>query len=403
MGKRKRENKQKQKLNNDLNKFYAHASSEIKNIEQERRRFRRRDTPWFNPIDFWWIDERKVMQVLAFLLNPSESHEQGDRYLRHFIKKFGLEFFTYQRRDKIEVKSNLPTNEGRRIDLVIYKNSFEMAIAIVNRAAMTKNRLQRELEHYTRYLWNKTGDDYCLIHLSSDERRRVTPDKLSVEERRELERSKNLKYLTYEEHLIDCVAEFGEITEGVRVRSFLKDLEKTMRSKYMGEKDLEVREAMVDMINRSQKNLELSFMVSNSLPEVKKKLKERFNSQMESLKRELKLDSKQESDRVWLKPKSWKYHYISYSYEDGHIFYGMTQDKRVTNKKQFNGVLSHLNENLDGGFKYNEWWPAYKYLYKDIDSSPEFWKAIRNGKAKQEMKRFIEVMIEGFETDVFYE
>ena len=309
MGKRKRQ--KKQKLNSDLNNFYSHASNEIRKIEQERRRFGRRDSPWFNPIEFWWIDERKVMQVLAFLLNPRESHEQGDRYLKHFIKKFGLEFFTYQRRDKIEVKSNLPTNEGRRIDLVIYKNSFEMAIAIVNRAAMNKNRLQRELEHYSGYLWNRTGDDYCLIHLSSDERRRVTPDKLSVEERRELERSKKLKYLTYEEHLIDCVAEFGEITESVRVRSFLKDLEKTMRSKYMGEKDMEAMEAMVDMINRNQRNLELSFMVWNSLPEAKKKLKERFNSQMNSLRRELKLDTKQESGRIWMKPKNWKYHYFS--------------------------------------------------------------------------------------------
>ncbi|NLZ95198.1 MAG: PD-(D/E)XK nuclease family protein [Bacteroidales bacterium] len=401
MGKRKRQ--KNQKLDNDLNKFYSHASNEIRKVEQERRRLGRRNSPWFNPIDFWWIDERKVMQILAFLLNPSESHEQGDRYLSHFIKKFGLDFFTYQRRDKIEVKSSFLTNERKRIDLVIYKNSFEMAIAIVNRAAMNRNRLQRELEHYTDYLWNRTGDDYCLIHLSPADRRRVSPDRLSVEEQKELERSKKLKYLTYEEHLIDCVAEFGEITESVRVRSFLKDFEKTMRSKYMGEKDLEVREAMVEMINKSQRNLDLSFMVSNSLPEVKRKLKERFNSQMNSLGRELKLDAKHESDRVWLKPKSWKYHYISYSYEDGNIFFGMTQDKREENKNKFNGVLSHLNENLEGGFQYSEWWPAYKYLYKDIDSNPDFWKAIRNGKAKQEIKRFIKVLIKEFKTDVFYE
>ena len=171
----------------------------------------------------------------------------------------------------------------------------------------------------------------------------------------------------------------------------------------MGIKDKEAMEAMVDMINRNQRNLELSFRVANSLPEAKKRLKARFNTQMNSLRRELKLDVKQESGRIWMKPKNWKYHYFSYAYENGHIFYGMTQDNRETNRNKFTPVLNHLNDNLEGGFKYNEWWPVYKYLYKDIDSSAEFWKAIRNGSAKREIKRFIEVMIEEYENDLFYD
>ena len=395
MGKRKRRIK-----NTDIKNFYTLADSKIKNLAREREKFGRKNAPWFNPIDFWWIDESKVSQVLAFLLNPNESHEQGDRYLRHFIKKFGLDFFVYNRSDKIEVQCGLPTHEGDEIDIVIYKNSFELAIAIVNKAGRVNNELQSHLEHYVDYLWNRTGDDYCLIYLSP-QAIDISPKSLTQEERRELVRSKKFKYLTYEEHLIDCVAEFGVITESERVKSFLKDFEKTMRRKYMGEKDLEAKEAMADLINSSQKNLEISFLVSNSLPEVKRKLKERFNSQMESLKKELNLDAKHESGRVWLKPKKWKYHYFSYAYVDGHIFYGMTQDKRETDKRKFNGVLSHLNEHAQGGFQYSEWWPAYKYLYKNIDNNPDFWKAIKNGKAKGEIRKFILLMIEKYETDLF--
>ncbi len=386
--------------NTDIKNFYTLAESKIKNLAREREKFGRKNAPWFNPIDFWWIDEAKVSQVLAFLLNPSENHEQGDRYLRHFIKKFGLDFFVYDRRDKIDVQCALPTHEGEKIDIVIYKNSFELAIAIVNKGGGVNNELQKQLKHYSKYLWNRTGDDYCLIYLSPLAMD-ISPKSLTREERRELVRSKKFKYLTYEEHLIDCVAEFGEITESERVKSFLKDFEKTMRRKYMGEKDLEAKEAMADLINSSQKNLEISFMVSNSLPEVKRKLKERFNSQMESLKKELNLDAKHEGGRVWLKPKQWKYHYFSYAYVDGHIFYGMTQDKRETDKRKFDGVLSYLNEHAQGGFQYSEWWPAYKYLYKNIDNNPDFWKAIKNGKAKGEIRKFILLMIDKYETDLF--
>ena len=401
MGKKQKQIKTK-KQNTDINNFFTHADNQIKKIEQERKKFGRKSAPWFNPIDFWDVDERKVTEILAFLLDPNESHEQGDRYLRHFITRFGLDSFTFTRRDKIVVQSNLSTDEGKKIDIVIYKNSFEVAIAIVNRLGLSSSELQMELEHYSRYLWNRTGDDYCLIYVTPKVKT-VTPKSLSKEERRELERSKKFKHLAYEEHLIDCFAEFAEITESERVKLFLKDFEKVMRKKYIGEKDLEAKQAMVDLINRNQKNLEISFMVSNSLPEVKRKLKERFNSQMESLRKELNLDAKQESDKVWLRPKKWKYHYISYTYEDGHVFYGMTQDKRQVNKRSFDGVLRHLNEHGGGGFQYSEWWPAYKYLYKDIDSSPDFWKAIKNGKAKQEIKKFIELMIDEFETEVFYE
>lgn len=390
----------KQISKNDINNFYTHAASQVKRIENERRKFGRANSPWFNPIEFWWIDEKKVAEILAFLLNPSESHEQGDRYLRHFIKKFGLDFFVYNRRDKIYVQCGVPTHENEKMDVVIYKNSFEQAIAIVNGAGVNTNRQKEVLMHYSEYLWNRTGNDYCVIYLSAYSGD-ISERSISREERRELMRSRQFKHLIYEEHLIDCVAEFADITESVRVKSFLKDVEKSMRKKFMGEKDLEAKKAMVDMINNSQKNLEISFMVSNSLPEVKRKLRERFNAQMESLRKELKLDAKQESDRVWLKPKKWKYHYFSYGYRDGHVFYGMTQDERETGKQKFNGVINHLNENLKGGFRYSEWWPAYKYLYRDIDSNPDFWKAIRNGKAKREIKRFIELMIEEYEVDDF--
>ena len=73
----------------DIKNFYSLADTKIKLIEQVRKYFGKETSPRFNSFDFWWIDENKVSQILAFFLDPKQNHEQGDIYLRHFMKKFG--------------------------------------------------------------------------------------------------------------------------------------------------------------------------------------------------------------------------------------------------------------------------------------------------------------------------
>lgn len=77
--------------------------------------------PNFNSFDFWWLDENKVSSIISFFLNPHETHEHGDIYLRHFLEKFELDFFQFNERDNITIKCEFNTDKGRRIDIIIYK------------------------------------------------------------------------------------------------------------------------------------------------------------------------------------------------------------------------------------------------------------------------------------------
>lgn len=77
----------------NITNFFSIANTKIKLVEEVRKHFGKETSPRFNSFDFWWINENKVSEILAFFLNPNENHEQGDIYLKHFINKYNFNHF----------------------------------------------------------------------------------------------------------------------------------------------------------------------------------------------------------------------------------------------------------------------------------------------------------------------
>jgi len=71
----------------EVEKFF----SDIKHkVEPQQRRHDRQWATGFNVFDFIEPDENKLSDVLAWLLDPRESHGQGDLFLRLLFKQLGL-------------------------------------------------------------------------------------------------------------------------------------------------------------------------------------------------------------------------------------------------------------------------------------------------------------------------
>lgn len=379
----------------DIKNFYSLADTKIKLIEQVRKYFGKETSPRFNSFDFWWIDENKVSQILAFFLDPKQNHEQGDIYLRHFMKKFGLERFAYGEDDRIYVQCELSTDAARRIDIVVYKNKFEWAIGIENKIYVSTADQCAQLEDYHDYLHAKTGD-YCLIYLSP-KGKVISTNSLSSDRQTELETNNAFRHLTYEEHLIECIAEFAMMTESIRVRSFLKDFETTLKRMYMGVKDLEAKEAIVDFMGESDKNLEISFLVMNSLAEVKEQLKEQLKLQVKEIINELGLVG----DETNFRPSNWKKHYFCYRIDRTELYYGITRNYIDNDNSSFLTIQNLVKDKLKGNYLQNGYWPLYAYIDRNIDSSPDSWIAIKNGEAKRELFDFVQLIIDNFNTDEY--
>jgi len=380
----------------EIKNFFSITETKIRLTEQVKNYYGKEIAPNFNSFDFWWIDENKVSSIIAFFLDPNEKHEQGDVYLKHFLKKFGLDFFHFNENDKINIQCELTTNNGRRIDIVIFKNSFEQAIAIENKIYVGTADQNNQVKDYLDFLIKKTNDNFCLIYLSPQEKT-VSTDSISSDDRENFIISNKLKLLSYEEHMIECLNEFGNLTQNFRVKSFIKDFEKTLRKMYMGERDINSKQVVTDLINENVRNLEISFLVSNSLQDVKRQLKQKFEQQIQEIGQELGL----EVEGIRLKPSEWKKNIITFNYESGGLLYGLTRFEPDNNKPRFPEIEDLLEREIKERFNVSAWWPMWQFFYSNIDNNEQFWLDIKSGKAKERARQFVKLVNDNFNNDKY--
>lgn len=380
----------------EIKNFFSLAETKIKLTQQVKNYYGKEIAPNFNSFDFWSIDENKVSSIISFFLNPNETHEHGDLYLRHFLQKFELEFFQFNENDKITVQCEFSTDRGRRIDIIIYKNKFEQVIGIENKIYVGTADQQNQITDYLDFLARKSKNNYCLIYLSPQDKT-VSNESISIEEKENFINENKLKILTYEEQMIECLYEFGNLTQNNRVKSFLKDFEKKLRRMYMGEKNINTKQVMVDLINENVRNLEISFSISNSLQEVKRQLKNRFTNQIQEIGRELNL----EVDGLKLRPSNWTKNRITFNYESGGILYGLTRTEPDNSKPRFPEIEELLDTEIKEKFNVSAWWPMWQFFYNNIENNEQFWIDIKSEKAKERAKNFIKIICENFNDEKY--
>lgn len=388
-----------------INNFFSIANTKIKLVEEVRKHFGKETSPRFNSFDFWWIDENKVSQILAFFLDPNENHEQGDVYLKHFINKFKLDHLIYNEGDDVKVTCELYTSNGRFIDIVVFNNTQKWAIGIENKINIRTDDQFGQLTDYNKYLFELKGESYSLIYLSPLGKV-ISEDSMSWCEQQSLLRQGRFKHLTYEEHIIECISEFARMTESIRVRSFLKDFEKTLRRRYMGERYLENKQVILDLVKNDIEYLEVLFLANNTLPEVKLHLKELFKLQMIDLAKELDLEFKDNDDDdgcIMLKPKSWNNHWIGYVFDvNEELYFMIPRSDREDLSEHFLRMRKSLVKHLTSReFKKNESWWIYSYFGENIRNDTDFWLKLKRGELKNEMKKILIFLNREYNSVVF--
>jgi len=123
------------------------------------------------------------------------------------------------------------------------------------------------------------------------------------------------------------------------------------------------------------------------------KLKKQFLDQLKEIGQELNISVNKHK----LVPNNWQNHSICFSYEEGGILYGINRNKRDKNKSRFINIEQAFKEE----FQVSEWWPMYRYFYNDINSKPDFWTDIKDGKIKELAKVFIETIVSKFDTNLY--
>ena len=137
----------------------------IENFRLQREKTELYDSNRFNPFRFMYTNEIGLSKILAFLLDPKETHGQGDLFLNSFLKYIGKnDFLAY---DGIKVSVEKKTNENRRHDIFIegfFNHGRRWIISIENKLRFATDQ-DNQLEGYRDYLERCREVEYCLIYL----------------------------------------------------------------------------------------------------------------------------------------------------------------------------------------------------------------------------------------------
>ena len=153
----------------------------IENFRLQREKNELYDSNRFNPFQFLRTDEMGLSKILAFLLDPTETHGQGDLFLNSFLKFIGKhQFLAYQKvniycekttqetaQEKVQETAQETIQENRRHDIFIeglLGNKIAWVISIENKLQGAVDR-PNQMHDYAKDLKNYVSESYFLIYL----------------------------------------------------------------------------------------------------------------------------------------------------------------------------------------------------------------------------------------------
>ncbi|MBS4798281.1 MAG: PD-(D/E)XK nuclease family protein [Haemophilus parainfluenzae] len=149
----------------------------IENFRVQREKNELYDSNRFNPFQFLRTDEMGLSKILAFLLDPTETHGQGDLFLNSFLKFINKhQFLAYQKvniylekitKEENDEITNETTNKNGRHDIFIegiLDNKRSWVISIENKLQGAIDQ-PKQMHTYAKDLKNYVSDSYFLIYL----------------------------------------------------------------------------------------------------------------------------------------------------------------------------------------------------------------------------------------------
>lgn len=372
-------------LENQLSNYFSIFKAKIDFVNQVKKEYSKTLASDFNSLDFTYFGENKVSEILCFLLNPNEKHGQGDTFLKLFIEKFNLNF-SYKDKSDINAVVEKRTHNNRRIDIFISNSSNGNVIAIENKIYNNTKDQYNQLNDYLNYLQSiSLKNNFTFFYLAPQDKV-ISAESLDFEKTKKFIENGNFKKISYEKDIISLVHNFANSSENERVRSFILDYERKLKTLYMGNSDINETEVVKKTIIENKDNLELSFKIFNNIKNVKADLLNELTNQMIEIGHELNIEFDSKQDRFIL-PKLGD-NKIGVSFEGGGVFWGIVRktDDKIHRKYQQieNLFLSNYNNSY--------WWSLYIWQFQNIEVQPDFWISIINKSFKANLKSFIQTL-----------
>lgn len=233
-----------------------------------------RDANRFNPFRFFTTNENGLSAILAFLLNPNETHGQGDLLLNAFLKQMRLHSFLGYETVHVSIEKN--TQHGRRRhDILIegFINQKCVWILSIENKLRDASDQDNQISDYLKDL-EKYTQPHCLIYLPSFHRE---PSEQSISQT-EFEKhiQQNTLKILDTDGLIDWLADAPIFAP--KISQFTEFLIQFLKEDIMGETT--ESNALVEQIVVNQSHLDAALQVIAAEQQIREHLWHQLQEQL---------------------------------------------------------------------------------------------------------------------------
>lgn len=320
----------------------------------------------FNPIlSFWSIGENKLSEILAFFLNPNESHGQGALFLNSFFKSFFSDIRMPAYSD-LHIQCEYPTPEGRRLDIHLDFDKGSFGIGIENKI-WAKDQ-PRQLADYSNFLERKHNGNYCLLYLTPYSNRLPDESSINKDELNLLRKAGKYYSNDHSSGISNLLEEWIKICQAEKVRIFLKNLHQFIQHQINGETFMGQNELVTEYVLQSNERLESAFAICNSKEIICETLVARLKGRIEQIGKERGLSIAKFNISPWEKDtcftfvingENGKDLWLTYQFENkwyNGFFYGIQTDGREQKwlAQQLEKLLGASDD--EGATQWWAWW-----------------------------------------------
>ena len=221
----------------------------------------------FNLFNFFGVGENKISTILAYFLDPKETHGQSDKFLKEFLSLFdevidGETQNQYRPFDTkvVNIKCEYGITDGRRIDILMKLGDCYIAIENKVWAVDQKN----QLHDYANYLNMISKGNYLLLYLNP------YGDKPSIgsidnELHDTLETNQKLRTISYTKEIIPLLDKWLSVCKADNVTFFLKQFKSYLLTEFIGNNDLTMTNTLKDLIYSKSAEIETLFAAYNDI------------------------------------------------------------------------------------------------------------------------------------------
>lgn len=272
-----------------------YVGRELRAVDAARVRLQATHAPLFNPFEVMSPGETALSRVIAWMVAPSESHGQGDRFLRLFLATFcpDLLFTEHDLSSvRVEVESatvNVSGSTDRRIDIRINARAFTIGIENKPWAGWQVDQLRCYWEDIDAYRHQQTPVDgapecYLIAFIGGsgdpdvEVLRHWTRDRGGIDpDRGEKPPPANVAgfdFVGLAQWVEDCIASTRPPDVASFLRGFADYCRHTIGGRGLTVSDRAVIDAILKNASRRDELLEAAFALEQSMPDVRDALAE---------------------------------------------------------------------------------------------------------------------------------